>query len=97
MISIYKGIFLPTIVVTIENAHHNEANAKTSNDHYWSKTDIEEDLSEKTGQAKTMSRKLIMSKAVMKTWLDHSHKKQIVWKHRPNRPFYVFMLRTKLY
>ena len=46
MISIYKGIFLPTIVVTIENAHHNEANAKSSNDHYWSKTDIEEDLSE---------------------------------------------------
>ena len=33
-------------MVTIENAHHNEANAKSSNDHYWSKTDIEEDLSE---------------------------------------------------
>ena len=29
--------------------------------------------------------------------LDHSHKKQIVWKHEPNRPFYALMLRTKLY
>ena len=27
----------------------------------------------------------------------HSHKKQIVWKHEPNWPFYTFMLRTKLY
>ena len=29
--------------------------------------------------------------------IQHSHKKQIVWKHGPNRPFYAFMLRTKLY
>ena len=28
---------------------------------------------------------------------DHSHKKQIVWKHGPNWPFYALMLRTKLY
>ena len=28
---------------------------------------------------------------------NHSHKKQIVWKHGPNRPFYAVMLRTKLY
>ena len=27
----------------------------------------------------------------------HSHKKRIVWKHGPNRPFYALMLRTKLY
>ena len=27
----------------------------------------------------------------------HSHKKQIVWKHKPNWSFYVFMLRTKQY
>ena len=27
----------------------------------------------------------------------HSHKKQIVRKHRPNWPFYTFMFRTKLY
>ena len=31
------------------------------------------------------------------TRLNHSHKKQIVWKHGPNRPFYALMLRTKLY
>ena len=30
-------------------------------------------------------------------WCNHSHKKQIVWKHGPNWPFYAFMLRTKLY
>ena len=29
--------------------------------------------------------------------LKHSHKKRIVWKHGPNRPFYALMLRTKLY
>ena len=29
--------------------------------------------------------------------LIHSHKKRIVWKHGPNRPFYALMLRTKLY
>ena len=28
---------------------------------------------------------------------NHSHKKQIVWKHEPNWPFYAFLLRTKLY
>ena len=28
---------------------------------------------------------------------NHSHKKRIVWKHGPNRPFYALMLRTKLY
>ena len=28
---------------------------------------------------------------------NHSHKKQIVWKHRPNWLFYALMLRTKLY
>ena len=28
---------------------------------------------------------------------EHSHKKQIVWKHGPNWSFYAFMLRTKLY
>ena len=28
---------------------------------------------------------------------NSSHKKQIVWKHGPNRPFYTLMLRTKLY
>ena len=28
---------------------------------------------------------------------NHSHKKQIVWKHGPNWPFYALMLRTKLY
>ena len=27
----------------------------------------------------------------------HSHKKRIVWKHGPNRPFYALMLRTRLY
>ena len=27
---------------------------------------------------------------------NHSHKKRIVWKHGPNRPFYALMLRTKL-
>ena len=27
----------------------------------------------------------------------HSHKKQIVWNHGPNWPFYVLMQRTKLY
>ena len=27
----------------------------------------------------------------------HIHKKQIVWKHGPNWPFYALMLRTKLY
>ena len=31
------------------------------------------------------------------TNLKHSHKKRIVWKHGPNRPFYALMLRTKLY
>ena len=30
-------------------------------------------------------------------WSDHSHKKRIVWKHGPNWPFYVLMLRAKLY
>ena len=29
--------------------------------------------------------------------LKHSHKKRIVWKHGPNRPFYALMLRTKLH
>ena len=29
--------------------------------------------------------------------LQHSYKKQIVWKHGPILPFYAFMLRTKLY
>ena len=28
---------------------------------------------------------------------NHSHKKQMVWKHGPNWPFYAFILRTKLY
>ena len=28
---------------------------------------------------------------------NHSHKKQIVWKHGPNWPLYALMLRTKLY
>ena len=27
----------------------------------------------------------------------NSHKKQVVWKHGPNWPFYALMLRTKLY
>ena len=30
-------------------------------------------------------------------WFYHSHKKQIVWKHRPNMPFFALMLRTKIY
>ena len=29
--------------------------------------------------------------------INHSHKKQTGWKHRPNCPFYALMLRTKLY
>ena len=33
----------------------------------------------------------------LKHVLGHCHKKQIVWKHGPNRPFYALMLRTKPY
>ena len=36
-------------------------------------------------------------KAIYHAIFKHSHKKQIVWKHGPNRPFYAVMLRTKLY
>ena len=28
---------------------------------------------------------------------NHSHKRQVVWKHGPNWPFFALMLRTKLY
>ena len=28
---------------------------------------------------------------------NHSHEKQIVWKHEPSWPFYALILRTKLY
>ena len=34
---------------------------------------------------------------MINTYFNHSHKKQIVWKHGPNGPFYALMLRTKLY
>ena len=34
---------------------------------------------------------------MLTTCFYHSHKKRIVWKHGPNRPFCVLMLRTKLY
>ena len=40
--------------------------------------------------------KLYFSKITL-TSFNHSHKKRIVWKHGPNRPFYALMLRTKLY
>ena len=33
----------------------------------------------------------------MENLVESYHKKQIVWKHGPNWPFYVLMLRTKLY
>ena len=33
----------------------------------------------------------------MERGLKHSHKKQIIRKHGPNRPLYALMLRTKLY
>ena len=32
-----------------------------------------------------------------RAYLNHSHKKQIVWKVGPNGPFFALMLRTKLY
>ena len=35
--------------------------------------------------------------ALLSVKFDHSQKKQIVWKHGPNCPFYALMLRTKLY
>ena len=28
---------------------------------------------------------------------NHSHKRQVAWKHGPNWPFFALMLRTKLY
>ena len=34
---------------------------------------------------------------LVRIMLHHSHKKQIVWEHGSNWPFYVLMLRTKLY
>lgn len=66
MISIYKGIFLPTI----ENAHHNEANAKSSNDHYWSKTDIEEDLSENDRTDENNEPQTDNKQSSYEDWLD---------------------------
>ena len=35
--------------------------------------------------------------AIKNIKFNHSHKKQIVWKHVPNRPFYTLVLRIKLY
>ena len=52
----------------VENVHHNEANVSSSNVHYFSEMDIKEDLFDSDdGQKKTMSHKLMMNKAVMKT------------------------------
>ena len=34
---------------------------------------------------------------IVACFVNHSHKKQIVWKHKPNWLFYTLMLRTKLY
>ena len=36
-------------------------------------------------------------KHILNCLSNHSHKKRIVWKQRPNWPFYALMLRTKLY
>ena len=47
---------------------------------------------------KTRNQEEMIFKITRKTTtygLNHSHKKQIVWKHGPNWPFYTFMLRTK--
>ena len=35
--------------------------------------------------------------AIYNSKCEHSYKKQIVWKHGPNWPFYTLKLRTKLY
>ena len=47
-------------------------------------------LSTSVSKLKSLQRNVIAN-------VNHSHKKQIVWKHWPNWRFYAVMLRTKPY
>ena len=66
-IHIQRNLSPSDSVNNVENVYHNEANVSSSNDHYLSEMDIEEDLLKATGRKKTMSHKLMMNKVVMKT------------------------------
>ena len=106
MTSISKNMYIDKLDYIVEeynNAYHTTIKMKPIDvqDNTYINTDKEinnKDPKFKVGDhVRTSKYKNIFAKGYTPNWSEHSHKKRIVWKHGPNRPFYALMLRTKLY